>query len=48
MKIGNITKAATFKNFPHQSYKTTFFVTVLFDYFHERNMNRLFWGVTQK
>ena len=25
MKIGNITKAATFKNFPHQNYKNNFF-----------------------
>ena len=51
MKTGNVTKAATFKSFLHQSYKNTqllFFVTVLFNYFHETNINRRFLGVTQK
>ena len=51
MKTGNVIKAATFKSFLHQSYKNTqllFFVTVLFNYFHETNINRRFLGVTQK
>ena len=51
MEIDNVTKAATFKSFLHQSYKNTqllFFVTVLFNYFHETNINRWFLGVTQK
>ena len=51
MKIGNVTKAASFKIYLHQSYKNTkflYFVTVLFNYFYEANSNRLFLGFTQK
>ena len=49
MEIGNVTKAATFKSSLYQSYKSSyFFVTALFNYFHETNINRLFWRVTQK
>ena len=51
MEIGNVTKAAPFKSFLHKSYKNTqllFFVTVLFNHFHETNINRLFLRVTQK
>ena len=42
MEIGNVTKAATYKSSLHQKYKSTvtFFVTVLFHYFHETNINR--------
>ena len=49
MEIGNVTKAATFKNFLHQSYKNTntFSVTMLFNCFHEANINRWFLRVTQ-
>ena len=42
MEIVNVTKAATFKNFLHQSYKNTqslSFMTVFFNYFHEININ---------
>ena len=41
-EIGNVTKAATFKSFFQQSYKNTqllFFVTVLFNYLYETNIN---------
>ena len=51
MEIEKFTKAATFRSFLDQSYKKTqllFFVTVLFNYFYETNINRLFLGVTQK
>ena len=50
MEIGNVTKAATFKGSLYQRYKNTvaFFVTMLFHYSHETNINRLFLGVTQK
>ena len=43
METGNVTKAATFKNVPHQSYKNVnlrFFVTVLSNYFYETNINQ--------
>ena len=43
MEIGNVTKAAAFKSFLRQSYKRTqlsFFVTVLFNYFYETDINR--------
>ena len=42
MEDGNITTAATLKNFLHLSYKNaiTFFVTVLFNIFHEKEINR--------
>ena len=51
MEIGNVTKAATFKSFLHQSYKNTqlsLFVTVIFNYIHKTNINQWFWGVKQK
>ena len=54
IEVRNITKAATFNNLLHLSYKYTqllflwqcFFVTI--EYFHETNINWWFWGVTQK
>ena len=50
MQVGNITKAATFKSFLRLSYKNTinFFVTVLFNIFHEANINQWFFGFAQK
>ena len=48
METGNVTKAATFKNVPHQSYKNVnlrFFVTVLSNYFYETNINQWFLGL---
>ena len=51
MEVGNVTKAAIFKSFLHQSHKNTqlsFFATVLFNYFLETNINRQLWGVIQK
>ena len=51
MEVGNITKAAPFKSFLHLSYKNTkllYFVTVIFNYFHETNIKRWFLVVTQK
>ena len=51
MEVGNITEVAIFKSFLHLSYKNTqlfFFVTVLFNIFHEENVNWLFLGVTEK
>ena len=46
MEDGNITTAATLKNFLHLSYKNTitFFVTVLFNIFHEKETDD-FWGL---
>ena len=41
MEIENVTKAPTFKNFLHQSYKNRqllFFVKVCFNYFRDPNM----------
>ena len=43
MEIGNVTKAATFTlaTSPKlQKHTIAFFVTVLFNYFHEANINR--------
>ena len=51
MEVRNITKAATFKSFLYLSYKKThdyFFVTVLLNISHEKNINQWFLGVTQK
>ena len=51
MEIGNVTKAATFKTFLHQSYKNrqlSFFVTVLFTYlliFMRQTLTDKFWGL---
>ena len=50
-KIGNITKAATFKSFLYLSYKNTqllFSLTVVLYIFHETNINWWFLEVTQK
>ena len=47
MEVGNVTKVATFKSFLHANCNY-FFVTVLFNISHEKNINRLFLGVTQK
>ena len=49
METRKVTKAATFKRSLYQSYKkhtVTFFVTMLFNYFHETKINRLFLRVT--
>ena len=43
MEIGNITTVATFESFLYLSYKNVqlvAFVTVLFNYFHEANINQ--------
>ena len=49
MEVGNITKAATFESFLFLSYKNTQSRNDrAFQYFHETNINRLFFGVTQK
>ena len=48
MKLGNITKAATFKSFLHLCYKKTqllFFVTVLFNISLRQISNDDFWGL---
>ena len=47
MEIGNVTKAATFKSFLHQSYKNTitFFVTMLFNIFIRQTLTVDFWGL---
>ena len=48
IEIRNVTKAAAFKRFLHQSYKNTqliSFATALFNYFHETNINQWFWGL---
>ena len=48
MEVGNVTKAATFKNFLHLSYKNTqllFFVTVLFNIFIRQTLTDDFWGL---
>ena len=48
MKVGNITKAATFKSFFHLSYKNTqllFFVTVLLNIFMRQTWDNDFWGL---
>ena len=47
-EVGNITKAATFKSFPHLSYKNTqllFFETVLFNIFMRQILSDDFWGL---
>ena len=49
MEVGNITKAATFKNFLHLSHKNTqllFFVTMLFNIFMRQTLTDDFWGYT--
>ena len=50
IEVGNITKAATLKSVLHLSYKNTqlLFCDSAFSYFHETNINRWFWGITQK
>ena len=51
MEIENVSKAATFKKFSSQGlskHTITFFMTVLFNYFHKTNINRRFLGITQK
>ena len=50
MEVESITKAANFKSFLHLSYNNTrlLFQNSAFLYFHETNINRLFWRVTQK
>ena len=51
MEVGNITETSTFKSFLQLSYKNTqllFFVTVLFYFSHEINLNRWFLGITKK
>ena len=48
MKVGNITKAATFKSFLHLSYKNTqllFFVIVVFNIFMRQTLTDDFWGL---
>ena len=48
MELGNITKAATFKSFPHLSYKNIqllFFVTVLFNVFMRQTLTDHFRGL---
>ena len=42
LEVGNITKAANFKSFLHQSYKNTqlFFYDSSFEYFHEKKINQ--------
>ena len=45
MAIGNVSKAATFKSFLHQSYKNKqllFFVTVIFTYFMRQTLTNNF------
>ena len=50
MEVVNIVKAAFLKKIFHLSLKihNYFLVTVLFNIFREKNVNWLFWGVTQK
>ena len=50
MEVGNIAKPATFKTFIHLSYKNTLliFCDGAFNISNEKNINQLFWGVTQK
>ena len=48
MKIGNITKTATFKSFFHLNYKNPqllFFLTVLFNVFMRQTLTNDFWGL---
>ena len=46
MKVGNITEAATFKSFPHLTYKNApFFVTVLFNIFMRQTLTDYFGGL---
>ena len=47
MEVGNITKAAAFKSFLHQSYKNTqiLFLTVLFNFFMRQTLTNDFWGL---
>ena len=50
MEIVNVTKAATFKSFLHQSYKNTqlsFFCDSAFDCFYETNITMIFGGYTK-
>ena len=50
VEVENITKAATFNSFLHLSYKNTitFLWQLFLIFFHERNINWWFLGVTQK
>ena len=50
MEVGMITKALTFKSFLHLSQENTqlLFCGSTFQVFHVTNINRWFWGVTQK
>ena len=48
MEVRNIKKAATFKSFPHLSYKNTqllFFVAVLFNISMRQKLTECFWGL---
>ena len=47
LEVGNITKAANFKSFLHQSYKNTklFFMTVLLNIFMRKKSTNDFWGL---
>ena len=47
MKVGNITKAATFKSFLHLSYKTCnyFFCDSAFSFYMRKKVSDGFWGL---